>query len=165
MKKSVLILTLILQCAFVYSQTKDDILEWIVTQVKTHPLTDPEIYYEHDFTVKDDKVLIIKIALKYFDTKNPYHKPFYETSFVDIKDINNIIFKYNETNTWMIIYTRNKHRKELQTGKGNIETVYSNEVNIILDPSINKEDLPKRLKKAWSDYIELFGGEIKTDLY
>jgi hypothetical protein len=165
MKKLVFILALIILGTHANSQTKEDILDWIVSQVNTHPVKTPNFYYEYEFSVSGDNTLVLKSSLLYFDTKNPYHNTSYETDYLDISDISNIIFKYNETNTWMIIYTKSKHKKSNKSKNIPDQISYSNEANIILDTSINKDNLPKRLKKAWADYVRLHGGQIKKDIY
>jgi len=166
MKKLVFIFVLIILGTHANSQTKEDILDWIVTQVNTHPVKIPNFYYKYEFNASGDNTLVLKSSLLYFaGDKNPYHNPSYETNYLDISDISNIIFKYNETNTWMIIYTKSKHKKTLKSKNIPEQLSYGNEANIILGTSINNENLTKRLKKAWADYVRLHGGQIKKDIY
>ena len=160
MKRSVLMFTLILLVTQVYSQSKDDILDWIVTQVHTHPQTDPDVSNRYEFNVSNDNILVITSTLQYED-----RYPFYEIHYINISDISNIVFKEYETNAWMIIYTKNKHKVGLMSVNQPEKYEYDNAAVIILDISITKQNLPTRLKTAWRDYVHLYGGNIKTDLY
>lgn len=141
--------------------TRGETEQWITDKIVAYTWSDREVQHTYSVSFKTAPLAlgfvdsrIMMITHEQF-TGNVYGNGRYVSS-IHIKDIENVSFQRKPHNTWMVL----KLKDELEPW-----TIINNDldpsqriVSFILNDRINDDDLPNRMKKAFSALVGMCGG-------
>ena len=150
-------------CHSLFAQTKKETEDWIKEKITTYGGgNNPNRYvvnYLHHKAAQDS-VHTMQLLDSYMTT------PFCD--FIKIDKISKIIFMDKGENYWMYIYTEGDHIMSCmveENGKKLIDKQWRHQSIVILNKSFKENNLQERMKKAFKRLVELYGGQIKEEVF
>jgi hypothetical protein len=172
MKNLIFILVACIQMT-AFGQSKEETEDWIKEKIEMYGLNNSDIRHSHTIEFKDENVndslqrtMFINHDLDVFFSNGDNSNQKYTYS-IQLNQIGLISFKYNKSNIWLNINCVDNNDCVSQTHFGTYSTdnELKNSITFILSKSIENEDLPNRLKKAFHHLITINGGEVVKEVF
>lgn len=163
MKKIIALILLVGTCYSLFAQTKKETEDWIKEKITTYGGGDnPNRYFVNylHYKAAQDSMHTMQILDGYMTTPFCY--------FIRINKISRIVFMDKGENYWMYIYTEGNNAMSCMIEKGRKELIdeqWKNHAIVILNKNFKENNLPERMKKAFKRLVELYGGQIKEEVF
>ncbi len=144
-----------------YGQSERDTQDWIVSNLTSHVYSNGVHNYSYDFSTKGNLIIT---------------QPTYGTNFyfrIPLNKINQVIINSfsAEDRAGYTIKFRCKNREDCITVTNNNSKVSGTSIEFLsarelfFDKSLGQDNLPSRLKKAFTHLIKLNGGQTIDDVF
>ena len=156
--KSIITLLLLGISISTFSQTKKETEDWISEKIELYSYSNEYDIFNSYIITYDEDNMIVKNNFK--SITNGYETKFTLSYSIPIKEMSKIRFEEKGSNVWLILKIKGgakSIKKSVDTESG---YNYTNEIEIILEKSINDDNLKNRLTKAFNHLVKVHGGKV-----
>lgn len=149
------ILLLLCLCSLAQAQSSPTLKEteaWIVGKIEDYT-------YKEDGTMNSYKVWFVKGLMQFRYRTGAGHLSFEDVGTINISDISHISYTQYEMTVWLNIHLKANRDPDLNTNA--FRTINDDgRLSFILRKQFNAEDLPNRMRNAFSKLVEMNGGQM-----
>jgi hypothetical protein len=159
---SFLVLLSLIVCSNAHSQsntstkkpTKEETQQWIKEKIGSYA------FNSDDGKTKNDYIVLYEgefITIR--NVNSGFGGTFTYITRIPITDIENISFVEKQTSYWLIINVKSKTLGYTFSNSTSTRYELEGRYEILLNKSFKDNDLPNRMKKAFSRLVEIYGGK------
>lgn len=159
MKFLILITSLLLTANLsLFGQSKSATEEWIKEKIQMNGYSDDiEIFHNYKIDFKEGNLIIIANLKSIFKGRETIIAPQY---IIPIRELGEIRFEEKLNNIWLFIKLKSGENRICCKNDLDNSITYVDNVTLLLEKSILKENLPTRMMKAFENLIKLNGGKV-----
>lgn len=161
--KKITTLILLIIASVSYGQTKKETQDWIKEKIELYSYSDERSVFNNYVIEYSEEYLIVKNTNKI--VLENYESSLKSTIWIPIKELTKIRFEEKSDNVWLFLKLKSGKRLIKSKYNGESKTEYLNETEILLEKSINENDLRNRLSTAFNHLIKLYGGTIAEEKF
>ncbi len=146
-----------------FGQSKVDTQAWIKEKIQLNGYSDDvEVFHKYMVDFEQGNLIIVATTKNIYKGRETTIAPQYS---IPIKELGEIRFEEKPYNVWLFIKIGSGENMISRKDDLDNSITYVDQVTLLLEKSIVKDNLPNRMMKAFNHLIKLNGGKIIGDTF